>query len=461
MKPPKGVQIYNLIDSQEMVCFMWKYTLHMQTTQIPFSVAFDDELDFKILARAVNIEIARNDCMRLRVFRELGKVKQFFLPEYKLDKIIIKDFETSQDREAYLDADASTKLDVFNGETFRIIFFREGGKSGIYINASHMIMDAAATFIFFADLMSVYDSLVNGTEMPKAMASYEELIKKELADPKHKEKIEREGKILEDFVTRDKEPIFCGANGMKALNRSRKLRLNKKVKAPFVYLPIGDKTFFTKYSMPSDISDKITTYTEENHLSPEWVIQLGYRTALSLLNEHVNDTFLWVLSPRRRTVREKHMGGTLASPMPWRESIPENITFAEGIKQISENQCFLFRHCDAPFTVIRASELKIFHITPLESVNSMMFSYLPLTQNSFGGRKFEFGGYSMGHYCMPLYTVTLKDPYTGEYKFSYIHRQNMYTKEEMLAFNDLTVKIMLAGIESPDKTLGEIMREVM
>ena len=461
MKPPKGLPVYNLIDSQEMVCVMWQYTLHMQTTQIPFSVAFEEELDFDVLARAVNVEIARNDCMRLRVFREFGKVKQFFLPEYHLDKILVKDFANSQEREAFLDNDASTKLDVFAGELFRIIFFREGKKCGVYINVSHMVMDAAATFIFFADLMQVYDSLKNGTPMPKAMASYEEIIKKELSDPKHKEIVEREGKILEDFVTRDKEPIFCGVNGMKALNRSRKLRLNKNVKAPFVYLPIGDKTYFTKYSVPADISNKITEFTNQNHLSPEWVIQLGYRTALSIMNEHVNDTFLWVLSPRRRTVREKHMGGTLASPMPWRETIPEEMTFSEAITQISENQCFLFRHCDAPFTTIRASELKIFHITPLESVNSMMFSYLPLAENSFGGRKFEFGGYSMGHYCMPLYTVTLKDPFTGEYKFSYIHRQNMYTKDEMLAFNDLTIRIMLAGISSPEKTLGEIMREVM
>ena len=69
MKPAKGEKVYKLIHSQEMVQYMWKYSVHIQSTQIPLSVAFDEELDFTVLARAVNEEIARNDCMRLRIFR--------------------------------------------------------------------------------------------------------------------------------------------------------------------------------------------------------------------------------------------------------------------------------------------------------------------------------------------------------------------------------------------------------
>ena len=59
MKPKNGEQVYKLIHSQEMVQYMWKYSVHMQSTQIPIAMAFSEELDFSILARAVNIEIER------------------------------------------------------------------------------------------------------------------------------------------------------------------------------------------------------------------------------------------------------------------------------------------------------------------------------------------------------------------------------------------------------------------
>ena len=155
MIPPKDKPLYDLIDSQEMVCVMLQYSLHKQTTQIPFSLAFDEKLDFNLMAKAVNIEIKRNDCLRMRIYKHLGKMKTFFLDSYKLDKIPVLNFVSPEQRDAFLDADASTALDIYNGELFRVKFFREGGKSGIYLCASHMIMDAVATFVFFKDLMSV------------------------------------------------------------------------------------------------------------------------------------------------------------------------------------------------------------------------------------------------------------------------------------------------------------------
>ena len=79
MRPKNGENIYSLIHSQEMVQYMWKYSVHKQSTQIPLAIAFYEDLDFNILARAVNVEIERNDCMRLRIFRDGFKIKQYFL----------------------------------------------------------------------------------------------------------------------------------------------------------------------------------------------------------------------------------------------------------------------------------------------------------------------------------------------------------------------------------------------
>ena len=68
------------------------------------------------------------------------------------------------------------------GEDFRIIFFNSfDGRYGIYINVTHLCMDAAAVFVFFSDLLAVYDHLKNGKPMPRPLGEYKKTIRKELA----------------------------------------------------------------------------------------------------------------------------------------------------------------------------------------------------------------------------------------------------------------------------------------
>ena len=103
---------YPLIDSQNMVRYMWKYSTHKQATQIPCAVALDEALDFRVLARAVNVEIERNDCMRLRLVKAGGEIRQYFVPEYKLDRIAVRTYRTDEDLRSSLDAAWHTSSSV-------------------------------------------------------------------------------------------------------------------------------------------------------------------------------------------------------------------------------------------------------------------------------------------------------------------------------------------------------------
>ncbi|MBE6716590.1 MAG: hypothetical protein E7573_06695 [Ruminococcaceae bacterium] len=461
MKPKNGEPVYKLIHSQEMVQYMWKYSVHKQSTQVPLAIAFDEELDFRILARAVNVEIERNDCMRLRIFREKLRVKQFFLDEYKLDKIQIKKFSSKEEQVAYFDSVASAKLDVFGGEMFRVIFFRtHENKCGIFIVASHIIMDFAAAFMFFKDLMAVYDSLKNNTPMPRPLSKYEDIIIKEQDNPELEERIKREGKLVDEWMAKDRVPFYNAINGPKVLDMQRKLLHKKDMNMPHIYLPVLDSTNLVKCHLSDEDSKKIDGFIKENQLSPEWVIQLGFRIYLSKLNYHTNDTLFWVLCPRRRTVKEKRCGGTLASPMPWREILDDDKSFIDTIRQLSESQIFLFRHSDVPFTDIRQLERDRYGLSLMQTANSMMFSFLPAGENAFGDRKYEFSAYNFGHYVMPVYALTMQEASTGRFVFSYIHRLFLTKDEDVYKFNDGVVRTLLKGVENPDKTIGEILEEI-
>ncbi len=461
MRPQNGETVYKLIHSQEMVEYMWRYTVHTQATQIPSSVAFDEELDFQLLARAVNIEIRRNDCLRLRIFRDGFRIKEFFLEDYRLDRILCKEFSSIEEQEAFFDKDASKELKVFDGETFRVIFFRGwNGKSGVYLNVSHMVMDFVAVFIFFRDLFSVYDSLKHGKPLPRPLSKYEDIIRKEQNDPALEERLKREQSILWDWVDMGRRPVYNAINGPSVLDRQSKLLHKKDLNMPFVYIPLKDSTHLLKLRLSKEDSDKISAFVEENHLSAEWLIQLCFRLYLSKINHGENDTLFWVLCPRRKTVREKRCGGTLASPMPWREIFSDTQTFMQAISQMAETQAFLFRHSDIPFTMMRENEMNLWNLSLMQSPNSMMYSHLPLDKKTFGGKTYEFSGYNFGYYVIPVYAITMQDPESGCFVFSYIHRLWLSSDDDVRAFHDGVVRTLLAGIKSPDKTLKELSEEI-
>ena len=460
MKPRRGEKVYKLTHAQEEIRYMWKYSIHRQSSQIPCSVAFEEDFDFRILARAVNIEIERNDCLRLRIFRDGLDIKQYFVDEYKLDRILVKEFSSKQEQEQYFDKVSSEALDVYGGETFKLIFFRTEKKSGIYIKASHMVMDFLAIFIFFKDLLSVYDSLKNGTPLPKPLAKYEEVMVKEQSDPGFKEKAEKDTRVVEEMFVKDRRAFYNALNGPKVLDWQEKLLRNKNLNMPYIHMPFNDSTHLLKLPLSDGDSKTIGDFIKANNLSPEWVIQLGFRIYFSKINRHTNDTVFWTLCPRRRTVKEKRCGGNLASILPWREILDDNATFMDSVVQLSQTQATLFRHCDVPFAQVRAMERRNFNLSLVQTACSMMFSFLPSREDFFEGRKYEFSAYNFGHYTMPIYAITMQSPSTGRFVFSYLHRTFITKDNDVYRFHDGVVRTILKGVMNPEKTIGEILEEI-
>ena len=459
MRPPKGVPVYRLIRSQEMVAYMWRYTLHTQSTQIPCAMLFAERLDFDALTRALNIEIARNDCMRLRLTRTPLGIREFFLPEYRLPSVEQRVFTTKEEQEAVLNADAAKALDVFRGKTYRLMFFRAwDGRSGIYLKVSHMVMDAMASFLFFKDLLAVYDHLTKGTPLPRPLGSYEDIVRREQNNPELDARILEQTNKLRERVALDRRPFFCAPNGPKMIDRQAKLLHKPDLDMPFAYSPFRDHTHFLKLRLTHEDSEAITAFVKENRLSAEWVVQLGFRLFLSKINREVNDTMIWVLCPRRKTVAEKRCGGTLASPMPWREILHPDMTFRETLATLAASQLELFRLSDVPFTDVRDIEQKLYHLSIMQTPTSMMFSYLQLNEDAMDGRDFEYVGCDFAHYVMPLYTITMRDPRSGDYVFSYIHRLTHHTDDEIRRFHEGTVKAILAGVKNPDAPLADILK---
>ena len=454
-------EYFEFSPAQEMINFMLKYSFfHKQVIQIPSSIVVKRKIDFDLMQKALEIEVERNDCMRLR-FEKKGGFRQYFEDKVDIGKIPVLNFKTQKEQDDFLTADAQKPVRCYKGETYRIYFFNTpDGRNGIYINVIHLAMDAPAVFIFFSDLLAVYEALEAGTEMPRPLGSYKETLKKEIEYKHNAEKLQADKDFFINYFKKDGEPIWNGVMGAGPLDKARIKKKNPELRACGSFDPIHDKAELVRKPLSVEDSKVILNYMEQNHLSGECVIQLGMRLHVSKINHRHDDTHFLVLSNRRKTVNDKRCGGTMASALPWRIILPEELTFNEAVQKLRELQAEIMRHNNYPFITWLENERELFNYSMVDGTSTMMFSWFPLEDDTMNGWEYEFHSYSIGRYVMPLYTYTMKDSVTGGLRFAYLHRTDQISSADIDSLNDNTVRALVLGCSNPDMTLKEILDNI-
>ena len=454
-------EIYRFTPAQEMIHFMLKYSFfHKQVIQIPASITVKRKINFDIMQKALEKEIERNDCMRLR-FMKKGGMKQYFEDSVKIGKIPVMNFKSDEEQEKFFTADAQKPIKFLKGETYRIYFYNTAdGRNGIYINVIHLAMDAPAVFVFFADLLAVYEALKGGSDMPKPLGSYEATVKKELEYIDNKEKVQADKDFFVNYFKKDGEPIWNGVMGPEPLDKARIKKKNPDLRACGSFDPIHDKAELVKKPLTVEDSKVILDYMANNQISGECVVQLGMRLHVGKINHRHDDTHFLVLSSRRKTLNDKRCGGTMASALPWRIILPEDLTFAQAVDKLKTLQGDIMRHNNYPFITWLENEREMFGYSMVDGTSTMMFSWFPLEDDTMNGWEYEFHSYPLGRYVMPLYTYTMKDSTTGGLRFAYLHRTDSISRSDIDSLHDNTVKALVMGCSNPDITLKEILDNI-
>lgn len=454
--------VYPLIPPQEMIQFMLKYSFfHKQVTQIPDSIIVSQKIDFDVMTEAFNIEIERNDCLRLVFFKQNGKIMQYFRDPYRIGSVPVYNFKSDEEREKVLTADAQKPIKMLKGEIFRLKYFTTyDGRYGVYINIHHLVMDNAAVFAFFNDLFAVYDHLKNSKPMPKPLGSYEDRIKRELAYVEDKSNLEKEKEAYTEYITRNGEPVYLGVEGPKLLEAERKKKKDPSINAPSLFDPIHDKAELTKTTFSPELSEKFFAFCENNNVSPECLVQLALRMHLSKINTGHLDTYFICLCTRRRTLTEKRSGGTVTAPLPWRVHLEEDDTFMSALDKMADAQVWAFRHMDYPYLEYRDLQRELFNYSAAAGSSTMMFSWMPINEKSINGWEYEYVGYCLGRYIMVLYTFAMKDAHSGCLKISCLHRTKFVSVEDIKALQNGTKKALEIGLENPNISVKELLEKM-
>lgn len=459
-KDISGYKLYNLINSQNDMYLMYKFGLHKQQVQIPTSITVDCDFDFDLLQKALDIEIERNESLRIRFTKIKGEIKQYFIEPYK-HKVERKHFSSVEEQQAFFDADAQKPCFFLKDECFRIYFFTtDGGESGIYSCFSHLVIDALGTVGFYMDLFRVYAALLKGEELPSALDSYEEHIQNELLRCSDELKQKKHEEFYREYFLQYGEPYYAAVHGHEYLDAYRKKKKNPDIRVPMAYNPLHDKCDMIIEHIGPEDAKKIFEYCMENCISPESIFVMGLRSHCSAVNHRIDDVSMMTVCSKRATVKEKNMSGCLAEPLIFRSKLSEDLTFAEAVRELLKIRLSLYRHLDYPYTKARDLSLKLFDFGPIQGANSLMYSWIPVPVDDCLPFRFHFRTYNLGRYFTPLYAITIPDPSDKGIDVYYMYRVKLSTEQQIRQMHKNFIKTITDGIDNPQITVRELLDNI-
>ena len=455
-------KLYDLIPSQQNIYMLVKFSFHKQIVQIPSAFAVDKDVDFDLLTKALNIEYARNDSLRLRFAVVDGKIKQYFLDEVRVNSVPVLHFKTKEEQEAYFEKDARRPIRFMKDEIFRLFFYvGYNGYKGVYCNCTHLAMDAMGIMVFFLDLLAVYRALATGEALPEPLYSYEDYIVKELERATNPGRLKKGEDFYKAYFANGGEPFYAGVHGPELLEKERRKKHKPDLHVTSAaYAPRNARAKVLQIPIPREEGEKIFNWCRDHDVAPETLFTFAIRTYCSAINYRTEDVFWNMMCGKRITFKDFRTGGCMAQTLQVRTRIPETATFMEGIKEVFLVRTQLFRHLSYPFVYARGMLMKMYGHTATQGVAAFMFSWLPLPVTELGDLKLEFKTYSPGYYFNPLYAICYPDPQTGGIMMHYMYRDKVVSADNVRNLHDQMVKIILRGIDDPDVTVGALMDAV-
>ena len=453
-------ELYDLIPSQETMHLMVKYSFKKQIVLIPCSFTAEAEINFDLMQKAFNMEIERNDSLRNRFTVVDKQLKQYFVEPYKMT-VPKKFFRSSAEQQAFFDKDAKTPVKFKDCIPFRIYFFKTlGVGGGIYINVSHLAMDALGMVGCLFDTLRIYFALKKGEPIPAPLDSYEEYIQQEFLKLQDEKKQAKHAKFYEEYWDKDKEPFYAGVHGPEFLEKARKKQKNPNLRVPAAYNPLFSSCKQLTLHIDPETSKNIFEYCKANSIAPESLFMFALRTHCSAINYRTDDVFMMVTCSKRATNKEKNMSGCLVQPIQVRTIISEDKTFAEALKEYTRVRTSLYRHLDYPYIKARDMSRDVYGYNLIQGPACMMFTWLPLPIDRDMGFKYSFQIHDLGAYFTPLYTMTIPDSKDKGINVYYMYRVKLSTEEQIRKMHRNFLKTILDGIENPQITVKELLDNI-
>ena len=446
---------YDFSFAQRVLFFSQKYTLHKQVNNIATLAVTDQKLDLPILTQAIKRAVQRNDSFNIRFESVKGEPKQYF-SEYEEPIIGSLDFEgiTREAMDKELLKIAKKRVTKNGKPMYKIyIICSPEGTHGIYFVVSHMILDSWGITTFFKDILAVYSALKSGTEMPKPLYSYEELLKEEL-NYRNTPAYEKDREYFEHLFVKEDEPIFTHINGPGILQdyREKKGDLSLRCAPTFNLRSKADNRVL---SINKELVDEMNTYCADKKVSMQSLVLLAYMGYLAKIN-YVNDVTIYTVVARRGVLKEKNTGGTRVHFYPFRVVFTREATAVNACKSIDQQQSALYRHANIdPLEVMKIVQET--YGAPQEATHFFSSLTFQPVKLSVEGMQLYTKWYGNGAASNPIYLTVMDGGFEGGLKIYYEYQMSVVSFETVQKLHSYIEKALGKCVRQEDVAVGDLL----
>ena len=443
---------YSFNYSQDIIHLQTKYALFKRVANILFSVTFENGFDEGRMLDALQLLIDRNDCLRLTFFKEGKEMRQFFEPTRKLGKVPSVRFETTSQLEAWVRRFRRKGLDMTKGQTFKPVFaVNASGEQMVFIKISHYVADTYGIGVLVNDLSAIYEALSNGSELPPAPGSFEEVIRKDNEYRANTEATEKDRSFFEEYYgkTHAERPLYCGIHGDES---DRWLKYKKKGDISLPYLFIRCDTKGYRFVIPAAITLRAEQWCKENEISMNTFFFYTYAIACSLRNNRAPIQAPLELMNCRATVADRKAAGTKVQSLSVCTKVDYEKSFNENIAALYAETTEMYRHTRLTYLEMEAMQHKVWNYSMLSQVINYCFSYIPI--KNLKGVRLQV--WSNGKGALVTYLAMMHDVDTNEISVNYDIQTQMVTPEQLIEFQNLLTHVIEAVLDKPAAPLAEI-----
>ncbi len=466
LKNGQTVRAYPLSGSQNMMYLMsLKYGAGYPVNNIGCGYYWKGDYDKGEMKAAIYEAVRRCDTMRLRF--AMGKKLQPLQYVTPYSELSIEDWNfsdlTVDEAHERLTAFSRSNIPMFGCEIHKIALIRfKDGYHGIFMRIHHLAMDAYALKVFINDIIEIYKHRTQGTAYPAAMREYIPVLEKELAYEASQQCAE-DKQYWYDSLAKTEEPIFTDFMLESRLKAQQLKKPGQRFADIHSGLPDADTI---RFSMSAENSDKLLKLCTERNLSVFSLISMGVRTALSCFNDNQEDVSFKMIINRRGTVAEKKSGGLRINFLPVRSIIKPEVTFAEGVKIISQVQNEMYLHAGLSFLgMLKQRHKAMPEDARFDSTyDSFGLSYQPMMKTAAINEEMEKTvrsiWYNNGATMIPLYVTVCHRSCDGGLDFIFEYRREQNAEYDLRILFGKIEKALLAGAENPDITVGELLKKI-
>lgn len=435
---------YDLTPSQKLMYFALKFIPEKNVVNIGTAVWFHENIDCELLKAAAYKAIWRMDALRLRLKKVKGQIKQY-VSEEEPKEIKIEDYSNySKDHiDEILEKWTSTAFKYNDKELYDVIIIKgPEDLTGIYMKVNHVIMDAWGLTVYAKDVINVYLAIKDGKKLPEEPAKFIPLIEKDL-DYMNSKRMQRDYEFIkkkwkDPAVFASVEPKYVGKK-----YRPNNIRYKGKQKV---------------MSLDKSIVAKINEYCRENRISQQTLFILGSQIYFYKLNNTDKSMVNSVLA-RRSSMDRKKAGGMMVNNLQLKVECPYGVSFKEACEKLTKEQFELYRHGDFPYQLAHDYVLKQAGIKS-GLLTDFTITYQPAKIFTDNRIKAKVQNYFNGSSSMNLYLTIMDTLDSGELDFMFQYKVAVVSDEIVDELYRVMIKAVEIGIESSNKTIGEIIDEI-